>query len=191
MPLVFVLHLVRNEHLVLLFQVESCLALCSPLGFYYICNFRSNLSLPLPADPARLREILACIWWYIYRKRKRKIWYLQWSVPCFYHPLDWSFCDAATMIQKNKNKEIKFCHLFKSTRGHCLHSFSHPSQRSLEKAAEKLDVLCGASCDFSSFSYCGVHKTRNVIPAWFFISQAKPLLPVFCTFCVNRICIIK
>lgn len=61
MPLVFVLHLVRNEHLVLLLQVKSCLALCSPLGFYYICNFSSNPSLLLPADPATLREILAYI----------------------------------------------------------------------------------------------------------------------------------
>jgi hypothetical protein len=61
MPQVFVLHLVRSEHLVLLLQAESCLTLCSSLEFYYICNFRSNLSLPLPADPTAVREILAYI----------------------------------------------------------------------------------------------------------------------------------
>lgn len=35
--------------------VKSCLALCPPQGFYYICNFRSNLSLLLPANPTTLR----------------------------------------------------------------------------------------------------------------------------------------
>lgn len=68
----FVLHVVRSECPFLLLQAEGCLALCPPLGFYYICNCRFNLPLPLPANPTTLREILAYIWWYIYKKRERK-----------------------------------------------------------------------------------------------------------------------
>lgn len=56
---------------------ECHLALYAPLGFYYICNLRSNPSLSLPADPHHSKRNFSLYMMVYLQKEKEKIWYLQ------------------------------------------------------------------------------------------------------------------
>lgn len=95
---------------------------------------------------------------------------------CSYHDL------------KHTHTHTFFSHLSKSTRGHCLQSFSCLTKG--RKRRQLWSWVCSL-VPAATFLLVLSSWTRNVSPAWFFISQVKPPLPVLCTFWVNRICIIK